>query len=53
MIEVQRLHVREGLLQYGKIDTLALDSICRIGGPNYATLGRVLTLHTIPQTARP
>ncbi|MDA8451527.1 flavin reductase family protein [Acidovorax sp. NCPPB 3859] len=49
---VLRFHVREGLLRDGKIDTLALDPVCRIGGPNYATLGRVLTLRTMPQTAK-
>ena len=34
--EVKVFHVREGLLRHGKIDTLLLDPVCRIGGPNCA-----------------
>ena len=29
-------HLRDGLLQNGKIETEALDPIARIGGPRYA-----------------
>ena len=45
-------HFREGLLKDGKIDTRALNPVCRIGGPNYATLGEILTLHGIQQTPK-
>lgn len=48
--EVLAFHVRDGLLRNGKIDTLELNPICRLGGPNYATLGRVITLRTLAQT---
>lgn len=38
--EVVTFHVRDDLLRDGKIDTPALDPAARIGGPNYAGLGR-------------
>jgi flavin reductase (DIM6/NTAB) family NADH-FMN oxidoreductase RutF len=50
--EVTVFHFREGLLKDGKIDTRALNPVCRIGGPNYATLGEILTLHGIQQTPK-
>ncbi|WP_295853837.1 flavin reductase family protein [uncultured Xylophilus sp.] len=50
--EVLAYHLRDGLLQDGKVDTLALDPVCRIGGPNYATLGRIVTLRGMQQTAK-
>jgi len=50
--EVLVFHVREGLLHDGKIDTRALDPVCRIGGPNYARLGEIVTLRGMAQTAK-
>jgi flavin reductase (DIM6/NTAB) family NADH-FMN oxidoreductase RutF len=50
--EVLAFHVREGLLRDGKIDTRALDPVCRIGGPNYAALGEIVTLRHVAQTPR-
>jgi len=50
--EVLRFHIREGLLHDGKIDTRALDPVCRIGGPNYATLGEIVTLRGMQQTPK-
>ncbi|MEY2619884.1 MAG: hypothetical protein RL522_2886 [Pseudomonadota bacterium] len=50
--EVLAFHVREGLAQDFKIDTLALDPICRLGGPNYATIGKVTTLRPVEQTLK-
>ena len=50
--EVVRFHLRDGLLNDGKIDTLELDPICRLGGPNYATLGEVQTLRSLRQTPK-
>jgi len=50
--EVTVFHIREGLLENGKIDTRALNPVCRIGGPNYATLGEILTLRGIQQTPK-
>jgi flavin reductase (DIM6/NTAB) family NADH-FMN oxidoreductase RutF len=42
--EVLAFHVRDGLASDWKIDTMALNPVCRLGGPNYATLGRVVTM---------
>ena len=50
--EVVVFHLREGLMKDGKIDTRALDPVCRIGGPNYATLGDIVTLRGMQQTAK-
>ena len=46
--EVTMFHLRDGLWRDGKVDTKALDPVCRIGGPNYATLGDIITLRTMP-----
>ena len=45
-------HIRDGLAKDHKIDTLALNPICRLGGPNYATLGRIVTLRAVSQTGK-
>jgi len=50
--EVLTLHIRDGLLCDGKIDTAALRPLCRIGGPKYAPLGPIITLPSIRQTAK-
>ena len=50
--EITRYHFRDGLYVNGKIDTVALDPVCRIGGPNYAALGSVVTLREMPPTAK-
>lgn len=50
--EVVMFHIREGLMQDGKIDTARLRPICRIGGPNYASLGEIVTKRGIAQTAK-
>lgn len=50
--EVLLIHVRDGLAHAGKIDTRALNPICRIAGPNYATLGEIVTLAAIAQTRK-
>ena len=50
--EVLCFHFRDGLLRDGRVDTRALDPVCRIGGPNYASLGEIVTLRTLPQTAK-
>lgn len=49
---VTAFHLREGLLHDGKVDTRALDPVCRIGGPNYAKLGEIVTLRGIQQTPK-
>lgn len=50
--EVLAFHLRDGLARDGKIDTMALNPICRLGGPNYATLGQVVTMRAIFQSTK-
>jgi flavin reductase (DIM6/NTAB) family NADH-FMN oxidoreductase RutF len=50
--EVLMFHLREGLLNNGKIETEALDPIARIGGPRYARLGEIVTLKSVFQTSK-
>jgi flavin reductase (DIM6/NTAB) family NADH-FMN oxidoreductase RutF len=50
--EVVAFHFREGLLKGGKIDTKMLDPLCRLAGPNYATLGEIVAMQPIVQTAK-
>ena len=41
---VQMFQVADGLLKNGKVDTRQLDPIARLGGPNYATFGEIVTM---------
>ncbi len=41
--EVVCFHIRDELYQSGKVHTAQLRPICRIAGPNYATLGPIVT----------
>jgi len=50
--EVVMLHIRDGLVNNGKVETAALDPIARIAGPRYATLGEIVTLHSVFQTSK-
>jgi flavin reductase (DIM6/NTAB) family NADH-FMN oxidoreductase RutF len=50
--EIVLWHIRDGLLKDGKIQTLELNPICRLGGPNYATLGDIVTMPSVHQTAK-
>ena len=50
--EVLAFHLRDGLVQNGKIETKALDPIARIAGPRYATLGEIVTLKPVFQTSK-
>ena len=50
--EVLVFHIRDGLLNNGKIETEALDPIARIGGPRYASLGEIFTLKSVFQTSK-
>jgi flavin reductase (DIM6/NTAB) family NADH-FMN oxidoreductase RutF len=45
--EIVNFHIRDGLLKNGKIETVELNPVCRLGGPNYATLGEIITKKTI------
>ncbi len=46
--EVLVFHIRDDLYSDGKIDTRLLRPICRLGGPNYAMLGDIVTLRSVP-----
>lgn len=50
--EVLAFHVRDGLARDNKIDTVALNPICRLAGPNYASLGSITTLKVQARTSR-
>ena len=48
--EVLLFHIRDDIIQAGKVDTAKLRPACRLGGPNYATLGKIITLKPIAVT---
>jgi flavin reductase (DIM6/NTAB) family NADH-FMN oxidoreductase RutF len=50
--EILVFHIRDGLLNNGKIETEALDPIARIAGPRYARLGDIVTLKSVFQTSK-
>jgi flavin reductase (DIM6/NTAB) family NADH-FMN oxidoreductase RutF len=50
--EAVRIHLRDGLLRDGKVDTLELAPVARIGGPTYATLGQIITKRPVRQTSK-
>lgn len=50
--EVVAIHVRDDVIEDGKIDSQKLRPICRLAGPNYAHLGEIITLQPIKQTER-
>jgi flavin reductase (DIM6/NTAB) family NADH-FMN oxidoreductase RutF len=44
--EVLAFHVRDDLIENNRIDSVALDPICRLAGPFYAKLGEVVKMRT-------
>ena len=50
--EIVQFHFREGLYRDGKVETAELRPLCRLGGPNYATLGPIVALKPIALTPR-
>jgi len=50
--EVLMFHLRDGLVNNGKVETEALDPIARIAGPRYARLGEIVTLRTVFQAPK-
>lgn len=48
--EVQVVHVREGLLDNGKIDTAVLQPLGRVAGPRYAGIGAVTSFRGLQHT---
>jgi len=49
--EVIAFNVREDILDNGKIDSLKLSPICRLAGPNYASIGNMKTFGTVDSGA--
>ncbi|GAA5120539.1 flavin reductase family protein [Alloalcanivorax gelatiniphagus] len=49
---VTRIHVSDRLYENGRIDTRALQPVCRIAGANYATLGEIRQLKPVSQTPK-
>jgi flavin reductase (DIM6/NTAB) family NADH-FMN oxidoreductase RutF len=45
--EVVLFHIRDGLSQNYKIDTAKLRPVCRVGGPNYASLGEIVSMQHV------
>jgi len=50
--QVEAIHVSDAIYSDGKIDTLRLDPVCRIAGPQYAGLGEIISMQAIAQTAK-
>lgn len=50
--EIVLVHVRDGLVVDGKIDTEKLAPLARLAGPNYASLGETIRMAPIAQTAK-
>lgn len=50
--EVLAFHIKDDLLNNGKIETESLDPIARIAGPRYARLGEIITLKSVFQTSK-
>lgn len=48
--EVKVVHVKEGLLDNGKIDTATLQPLGRVAGPRYAGIGTVSTFRGLQHT---
>lgn len=50
--EIVAFHIQDGLSRDNKIDTDRLRPACRIAGPNYAVLGRIIPMSTDAEAAR-
>lgn len=50
--EVVLWHVRDDIIKGNRIDTKALDPICRLGGPRYAGLGDIITMQSVEMTQK-
>ena len=50
--EVLVIHLRDGLVADGKVETAALDPIARVAGPTYARLGDLIRMPSIHQTSK-
>lgn len=50
--EVVMWHVRDDVITGGRIDSKALNPICRLGGPRYASLGEIVTMQPVEMTPK-
>jgi len=50
--EIVHIHVRDGLMCNGKIETQDLRPLARLGGPKYATIGEIISMQPIPRTTK-
>lgn len=50
--EICAFHVRDNLLVDGKVDSMALRPICRLGGPNYSLLGELVRMAPVSQSLK-
>lgn len=50
--EIIVFHIRDDLYVKGKIETAKLRPLCRIGGPNYAGLGEIVSMQPVAQTPK-
>lgn len=48
--EVLIFHFRAGLCINGRVDTASLNPLARLGGPNYAGLGEMITMKPVSRT---
>jgi len=48
--EVKVIHIREGLLDNGKIDSAVLEPLGRVAGPRYAGIGEVVSYRGLQHT---
>jgi flavin reductase (DIM6/NTAB) family NADH-FMN oxidoreductase RutF len=44
LAEIVRFHIRDDLYAGGKVDVLGFRPLARLGGPNYAALGQMITM---------
>ncbi len=51
--EVLVFHIRDAILDHGKVDTAKLKPLCRLGGPRYARLGEIVTVAKQPGASKP
>jgi len=49
---IEMFRVRDDLIENGKIETRRLQPIARLGGPNYASLGDVISLRPVKVSAK-
>lgn len=45
--EIVFFHIRDDIYHDGKIDSCRLRPLCRLGGPNYALLGEIITMQPV------